>query len=235
MRRLLLIPLLLSCSETPVALPRLLPHAVVTAAPPVADSGVCEIYALDAGAADIERGVLTAFEGYSDSLYQPSDRSGPTIGFGLDLAHASPASIRYVLQGTMPKEQLFVMLSAQGLTGRKAREWVRANKGLRLNPCARALIESRQYAHYWNSVRRGRPYLDRAPREVKTVITSFVMHTGRVDPLLPALQRQDWKQLSDIVRGHAWAGPESTWFRDRRSQEADLIDAGHRSAGVDYD
>lgn len=233
MRFLLLIPFLLSCSETPVALPRLLPHAVVTVAPPV-DSGVCEIYALDQGARDIERGVLTAFEGYSDSLYQPSERSGPTIGHGLDLAHASTESIRYVLQGTMPRAQLRALLTAQGLVGRRARAWIQKNREIRLNPCAKALIESRQYAHYWNGVRRGRPYLDRAPREVKTVLTSFAMHTGNIDPLLPAVQAQDWKQLAEILRAHTWDGPESTWFSDRRSREADLLSVRY-TRGAYYD
>lgn len=51
------------------------------------------------------------------------------------------------------------------------------------------------------------------------------MHTGKVDPLLPALRASDWDALADLIRGYHddWGGPESLAFRKRRVLEAKLI------------
>jgi GH24 family phage-related lysozyme (muramidase) len=185
----------------------------------------CPVYGFDPAADGIDLGVLSTFEGYSDTLYQPAAGSGPTIGYGLDLAHAAPGTIRYVLSGLVPNRVMAEILTAQGKTGKAASDWIESHKYIKLDRCASTLVSSRQYGHYWKSVAAGRPYLNAAPREIKTAVTSFVMHTGKVDPLLPALRALDWDAVAEAIRSFHddWRGPESLAFRKRRVLEAKLI------------
>lgn len=199
-------------------------HTPPPAASPESDSAVCPVYPLDQGTGGVQIQVLSAFEGYSDTLYQPSERSGPTIGFGLDLANAAPGSIRYVLRGLVTHREMQELLTAQGVTGAAARRWIAEHKHVRLDPCTKPLIESRQYAHYWQYALQQDPGLAGAPDLVKTAVTSFVMHTGNLDPLRPALDSGNWAMLADTLRAQVWSGPESTAFSIRRAQEASLIE-----------
>lgn len=91
--------------------------------------------------------------------------------------------------------------------------------------------------YYWKIALNGHPWLADAPSEVKTAITSFVMHTGQVTPLIPAINAKDWNQLAETIRSYNndWGGPESTFFKARRGQEANLINCNKRKARIDYD
>lgn len=228
MRKLILLPFLLCACRTPEPVTDFVQEVVpfIEHHPVVMDTAKgCLVYGYDPAAEGIDLGVLSAFEGYSDTLYQPANGSGPTIGYGLDLAHAAPGTIRYVLSGLVPNNVMKDLLTAQGKTGKAARDWIAERKDFRLDRCASTLVSSRQYGHYWRSVAAGRPYLNAAPREVKTAVTSFVMHTGKVDPLLPALRALDWDAVAEAIRSFHddWRGPESLAFRKRRVLEAKLI------------
>jgi GH24 family phage-related lysozyme (muramidase) len=199
---------------------------------------VCPIYPIDQEVLSLDREVLVDFEGFSEQLYQPSERSGPTIGAGLDLGNASPETVRYVLSGIFTSSQLDEALTANGLRGARARTWIeRHKKHVKLRSCAKSIVEARQFLYYWKIALNGRPWLANAPSEVKTAITSFVMHTGQVAPLIPSINARDWNQLAETIRSYNddWGGPESTFFKSRRSQEANLISCQKRHARIDYD
>lgn len=173
---------------------------------------------------NVDMDVLKDFEGSGLTPYVPSDRSGPTIGHGLDLGNAGSKVVRAVAGHDLSKETLNVLLSAEGLRGNDAILWVRRNP-IKISKCQQYKMAVRQYREYLEMIERVVPTIDQAPREVRTATLSFVMHTGRVDAVQPFLQSRDWVSLADKIESYhdSWSGPESLSFQRRRQIEADLV------------
>jgi len=180
---------------------------------------------VDSKAFDFDRNIIDDFEGREKTLYVPADFSGPTIGYGLDLAAASHNTIEDVFRGVLSQEQIDTALTAHGKHGISAERWVGQHRTFVLTDCQLDEIELRQYAWYWKHLSSGREWLNKEPREIKTALLSFDMHLGNIKPLTSYIDRKDWSGLADRIEHYndSMNGDQAINWKRRRGLEARLI------------
>lgn len=198
----------------------------------------CLTPSFDLSVSQIDQNVLIDFEGLSSKTYHPSDRSGPTIGAGLDLGTAGEITVRRILTGSMSSHALHLALTAHGLRGAAAEDWIsKYRDSVVIDSCFLRSVAAKQYECYWRYASKDFN-LDDAPSAVRTAIVSFTMHTGNVGPLAPALRSHDWEALASVIETYHddWEGPEGPQFQKRRRLEAKLIRMSSiKTKEVDYD
>lgn len=190
-------------------------------------TAACPVYSFDDSdnMSGVSTNMIEYFEGVVPSLYVPAEMSGPTIGVGLDLGAAGGENIRTILSGLVSPEDLKEMLTAHGLRGAQARRWVAQHKHLVLDSCVLHAVVQRQSRQYWRHIVKVRPWLATAPSEVKTVMLSFCMHRGTLEPLSRELDARDWSALADKIESFhdsSKSDAAASWQR-RRRLEARLI------------
>jgi hypothetical protein len=216
------------------------PARRVLSKPAARDTASCSITSVDSKMFDFDRNMIEVFEGSAESLYVPSDRSGPTIGYGLDLGNSDVETIRHILSGVLSPDLTELAITASGKTGPAASRWVdRYRDDLTLDDCQLKIMELREYQFYWNRIDASRPWLDDEPSEIKTAILSFTMHVGNSDMLSKFIDRRDWSGLANFIEHYhdRWSGPEASAFQQRRRREAELIRLAsrHHRGPIDYD
>lgn len=169
--------------------------------------------------------LLGDFEGDGLRPYVPSSLSGPTIARGLDLGTAGKHRVHKILSRVLLPAKVEIAMTASGLRGQAAQRWVDKHNDFVLTRCEQRKISAVQYAIYLKDIELAVPSFIDAPVEVRTVVLSFAMHTGNINPIKDLIASRDWDALaSKIETFHdSWPGPESTAFQRRRRIEADLI------------
>ena len=236
MRRVLYVLGALACgclyfSREPVQVAERHLAPLLVSSPPNQDSvqteAGCPVYGSisDDGMSGVSSNVIVSFEGMVTTLYQPSDMSGPTIGVGLDLGTAGDETVRSVLQGLVPAADLDEYLTAQGLHGAAARQWIARHKNLKLDSCILSAVVQRQCHQYWHYIVSARPWLVSAPPEVKTAALSFFMHLGTLDPFSRSLAAKDWSAFADELEtfNDSVTGDMASNWKRRRHLEAQLV------------
>ena len=182
--------------------------------------------------------LLSDFEGDGLTPYVPSDKSGPTIALGLDLGTAGKSRVEKILSRVLPRHQVDIALTASGLRGAAARRWVDRHKGFSISRCEQRKIATIQYSIYLKDIESLVPSFVDAPAEVRTVVLSFAMHTGNINPIKDLVASKSWDALADKIESYhdSWSGPEALAFQKRRKLEAEIISLRNsRNREVIYD
>ena len=168
----------------------------------------------------LHTGILQSFEGYSDTFYVPSPRSGPTIGYGLDIGLIGEANVRKLFRGIMSETQIDELCTASGKRGAMASIWVQQHKNYRLSNEDVQRVTDRMYMLFMRNLLASYPHLDSVDAGIRTAVLSYYMHHGRVNRLDPYLRRRDYRGLADLLESR---GTETGQFESRRTSEADMI------------
>lgn len=136
----------------------------------------------------LDRDMIASFEGCDTQPYFPGGKSGPTIGYGVDLAHISTKHIDSLFTGLLPASVIATMKTAHGKRGADAKAWIARHRDLRISQAVAEAAFYRTCRLYWNKTvaeYKGVEYLD---NNAQCVVLSLVINYGPGSKPLEAMR-----------------------------------------------
>jgi GH24 family phage-related lysozyme (muramidase) len=174
--------------------------------------------------------MIASFESCDTNMYWPGGKSGPTIGIGVDLGHIAPSHIDTLFQGLVTEETLRRMHKAHGLSGAKAKAWVKKNPIVVTRAVAEAAWH-RTCRLFWRKTKARFPGVEKLPYPAQGVMLSLSINYGPEAKALRALRdpvrlndkRAILEHMRKLEAGVTMRGLVRRRQTERRILEATLI------------
>lgn len=182
---------------------------------------------------------------------RPGGASGITVGFGYDLAHATPAQIRRDWLGKIDVNMIEAMVSVSGLSGAAAQNKLASVRSRIDIPweAAMAVFSETSLPLYLGYTEKGLPNFEKLSPTCKGVLTSLVYNRGasfskKRDPKdakdryreMRAIKAHMASERFDLIpaelrsMSRLWTTPDLRGLPIRRETEAKMFERGLKEA-----
>ena len=176
----------------------------------------------------IDKDMIASFEGCDTQPYFPGGKSGPTIGYGVDLAHINTHHLDSLFSGLLPKHVIEEMKTAHGKRGADAKAWIARHRGLRITHAVAEAAFYRTCRLYWSKTLAEYQGVERLDNNAQCVVLSLVINYGPGSKPLEAMRdpirRNDIRAMIAHMR-RLEKGVSMRGLARRRQEERKVLEA----------
>ena len=134
--------------------------------------------------------IVSDFESVDTNLHWPGGNSGPTIGRGIDLGHATPSMLHKLFRGLVDSQTMSEFKSARGVVGPQADVWVAKHKHINITGEVADIVFNRACKLFWSEViDRFGPEVEKLNPDVKGAVLSIAVNYGTYSDALASLKQ----------------------------------------------